>query len=133
VSYFFDTNVLIYAYTDGPYQPTATSLLDAGGVISVQVMNEMANVMVRKLRYRWDTIEVILDDVQTMLDNPRPLTFDTHRAAMVLARQHHIPVYDALIVASAQEAGCTTLYTEDMQAGRRFGRLTIVNPFASNL
>jgi predicted nucleic acid-binding protein len=40
--------------------------------------------------------------------------------------------YDALIVAAAIEAGCDTLFTEDMQHGRKFGSLTVVNPFDEN-
>jgi predicted nucleic acid-binding protein len=46
-----------------------------------------------------------------------------------LAREHGLSFYDALIVASAVEAGCDILYSEDMQHGRTFGGLGIVNPF----
>jgi predicted nucleic acid-binding protein len=46
-----------------------------------------------------------------------------------LARDHRLSFYDALIVASAIEAGCDLLYTEDMQHGRSIGGLAIVNPF----
>jgi predicted nucleic acid-binding protein len=48
---------------------------------------------------------------------------------VALARDHRLSFYDALIVAAALEAGCDTLYTKDMQHGRKFGGLTIVNPF----
>jgi predicted nucleic acid-binding protein len=57
------------------------------------------------------------------------LSVATHEAAIALARDHRLSFYDALIVAAAQEAGCDTLYTEDMQHGRALGGLTIVNPF----
>jgi predicted nucleic acid-binding protein len=57
------------------------------------------------------------------------ISLSTHQAAVALARDHNIAFYDALIVAAAQEAGCDTLFTEDMQHGRKFGGLTIVNPF----
>ena len=50
--------------------------------------------------------------------------------AVDLARSHGFGFYDALIVASALAAGCDTLLTEDLQAGRRIAGLTIVNPFA---
>jgi predicted nucleic acid-binding protein len=53
-----------------------------------------------------------------------------HMAARRLSAAHNVAFYDALIVAAATEAGCGTLYTEDMQHGRAFGGLTIVNPFA---
>ena len=48
---------------------------------------------------------------------------------MALARSHDFSFYDALIVASAIAAGCDTLLTEDLQAGRRIAGMTIVNPF----
>jgi predicted nucleic acid-binding protein len=58
---------------------------------------------------------------------------DIERAVSVLrtrfARNHGLAFYDALIVATAIEAGCDTLYTEDMQHGRAIGGLAIVNPF----
>jgi predicted nucleic acid-binding protein len=58
-----------------------------------------------------------------------PLTFETHAAAVALARDHSLAFYDALILAAAIEAGCETLYSEGFEPGRRFGELTIVNPF----
>ena len=51
---------------------------------------------------------------------------------MSLAREHGLSFYDALIVAAAIEAGCDTLFTEDMQHGRKFAGLTIVNPFSES-
>ena len=56
----------------------------------------------------------------------------THDAAVLLAAKHGFHIYDALIVAAALEAGCDTLYSEDMQAGQVIARrLTIRNPFTS--
>jgi len=52
-----------------------------------------------------------------------------NKAARRLARDHGLAFYDALIVAAALEAGCGTLYSEDMQHGRAVGGLTIVDPF----
>jgi len=52
-----------------------------------------------------------------------------HAAARALAEDHRLSFYDALIVASAIEAGCNVLYSEDMQHGRAIGGLTIANPF----
>jgi predicted nucleic acid-binding protein len=46
-----------------------------------------------------------------------------------LSRRHSFNIYDSLILAAAMQAGCTTLYTEDMQHGQTIGKLTIVNPF----
>ena len=59
----------------------------------------------------------------------QPLTIETHEGALELARDNSLSFYDALIVASAIEAGCDTLYSEDMQHGRVIGGLTIQKPF----
>ncbi len=48
---------------------------------------------------------------------------------MSCARDHGLSFYDALIVAAAVEAGCDTLFSEDMQHGRSISGLAIVNPF----
>ena len=126
---FFDTNILVYAQQAGPKGDQARTLLAVGGVISVQVLNEFAAVSVRKLGRAWPDIAAAIADLLALLDPPLPLTLATHTAARALAADHRISFYDALIVAAACDAGCDTLYSEDMQHGRRFGALTIVNPF----
>jgi predicted nucleic acid-binding protein len=60
-----------------------------------------------------------------------PLDLLMHQEALLLARLHQLSWYDALIVAAAQRAGARTLYTEDMQHGRAFDGLRLVNPFES--
>lgn len=127
---FIDTNVLIYAQGTGAKGETARQVVLAGGVISVQVLNELAAVLRRKLRLEWEVVADALADVRAALGPVRPIDLDTHLNAVTLARLHDFAFYDALIVASALEAGCDTLLTEDLQAGRRVAGLTIVNPFA---
>ena len=127
---FLDTNVLVYAaLSDDPRRPTAERLLAAGGTISVQVLNEFVNVARGKLGWSWPDIEVMLALVRRQSRRVLDVSVATHEAAVALARDHRLSFYDALIVAAALEAGCDTLYTEDMQHGRKFGGLTIVNPF----
>ena len=101
----------------------------AGGVISVQVLDEFAAVLRRKFRLEWAVIADALADVRTALGPVRPIDVETHLHAVALARSHGFSFYDALIVASALDAGCDTLLTEDLQAGRRVDGLSIVNPF----
>jgi predicted nucleic acid-binding protein len=126
---FLDTNILVYAQQDDPRGDRARALVLSGGTISVQVLDELANVLRRKLGRDWSEIREALDDVQAALDPVRALTVETHSAALVLAQEHGFGVFDALIIAAAVEAGCDTLLTEDMQDGRRIGKLTFVNPF----
>lgn len=98
--------------------------------MSVQVLNECASVLRRKAGLDWAEITAVLQDVRTLADAVLPLTVATHERALVLSAQGGLSFYDALIVASALEAGVRRLLSEDMQAGRRFGDLEIVNPFA---
>jgi predicted nucleic acid-binding protein len=129
VSPFFDSNVLVYAYSTDPRRDRALKTIADGGVVSVQVLNEFTNVLRRKQMQDWPVIEAALSSIFFRFPDVRPLTAATHTAALALARDHHLQFYDALIVAAALEAGCDTLFTEDMQHGRKFGSLDIVNPF----
>lgn len=122
--------MLICAQGTGARSETARRVVLAGGVISVQVLNEFAAVLRRKFRLDWEVVADALADVRAALGPVRPIDLDIHLNAVTLARLHDFGFYDALIVASALEAGCDTLLTEDLQTGRRVAGLTIVNPFA---
>jgi predicted nucleic acid-binding protein len=128
---FVDTNVLLYLLsTDATKADKAEALLAGRIVISVQVLNEFANVARRKLGLDWDEIGQALADMRRFAD-VRPLSLDTHDRGLAVARRYRLSVYDSMIVAAALEAGCTTLASEDLQAGQRLeGRLTIRNPFS---
>jgi predicted nucleic acid-binding protein len=129
VSAFFDTNILVYAQQADGKADRARALFADGGKLSVQVLNEFVAVSRRKQRRSWAEIAEAIDDVLTMVDPPLALTHDVYTVARELAEEHRISFYDALIVASAIEAGCDILYSEDMQHGRSIGGLAIVNPF----
>ena len=127
---FIDTNVLIYAQGVDERSETARRVVLAGGVISVQVLNEFAAVLRRKFLLEWAVIADALADVRTALGPVRPIGVEIHTRAVELARSHGFAFYDAPIVVSAFDAGCDPLLTEDFQTGRRVNGLTIVNPFA---
>ena len=126
---FFDTNILIYTITADARGGVARSRLGDGGVVSTQVLNEFVRVARKKLRLDWLVVESALIEVRAALDDVRPVALSTHEFALSLARRDGFDIYDALILAAAIEAGCETLYSEDFQHGRRFGALTVVNPF----
>ncbi len=126
---FFDTNILVYAQQRGEKADRARALLSSGGMVSVQVLNELASVARKKLGMSWQEIAEAVADILALIDPPRTLALTTHLSALALARDHGIGFYDALIVAAAGEAGCDLLYSEDLQDGRAFGGLKIVNPF----
>jgi predicted nucleic acid-binding protein len=126
---FFDSNILIYAYSTDRRRQHAIEALAQGGWISAQVLNEFTNVLRVKQKQEWSAIELAVASVRRQFPDVRPLTAETHAAALALARDHGFAFYDALIVAAAIEAGCDTLYSEDLQHGRSIGGLAIVNPF----
>ena len=130
---FFDTNVLLYTIGQQDARtPTAEALLAQGGLISVQVVNELASVAHRKLRMSWPEVTDALGAVRILCPSPIPITAEMHDAALRLAGQYGFHVDDALIVAAALAADCTTLYSEDLQSGQVIdGRLTIHNPFSA--
>jgi len=132
---FFDTNVLVYALAVrsgagvDPRTEMAESKLSLGGVVGVQVLNEFADVAIRRFKLGWDLVEQYLFIIDALCGRPVPLTAETHAAAIELSKQYGYRIYDSLILAAAAQAGCTTIYSEDMQHGQTIGKLTIVNPF----
>ncbi len=129
MSAFFDSNILIYAFSTDARRECALTAIADGGVISVQVLNEFTNVLRKKQKQEWPAIEAALHSLRFRFPDIVPLTADTHAAAIGFAREHGLAFYDALIVAAAAEAGCDILYSEDMQHGRAIADLTIRNPF----
>jgi predicted nucleic acid-binding protein len=127
---FFDANVLLYLLSaDEAKANRAEELLAGGGTISVQVLNEFAAVASRKLEMTWGEIRDALDPIRTVCEIA-PLTLATHDRALDLAERYGLSFYDATIVASALDAGCDTLYTEDLQDGQVIEKqLTVRNPF----
>jgi len=128
---FFDSNVLIYAMVSGDSRrDRAQQLVAQGGVISVQVLNEFIAVARRKMRMPWEDVIEALDAVRILFPSPMVITLDAHEAALKIAQQYGFGIYDAMIAATALEANCSTLYSEDLQDGQVIEeRLTIRNPF----
>ena len=126
-----DTNVLIYAVAkNDPRGPKAEALLASGGLVSVQSLNEFASVARRKLGMSWKQVKEFLGLICILCPDPVPVSLDTHKTAVVIAERYGYGIYDALVASSALEAGCETLYSEDLQDGQIINRqLTIRNPF----
>ena len=128
---FLDTNVLIYALAENdPRSAKAEGLLAAGGVISVQVLNEFTSVAHKKLSLSWAEVSEAIEVFLVLCSSPLPITLELHQAARAIAEKRGYDIYDALIIAAALEADCSILYSEDFQDGQRISALTIRNPFA---
>jgi predicted nucleic acid-binding protein len=127
---FFDTNVLVYiASDDRAKADRAEALIGGGGAISVQVLNELANVARRKMRLPWSETHELLSLLRGFL-TVHPLNVATHETGLALAERYGLSTNDAMIAAAALQAGCDTLWSEDTHHGMAIdGQLRIADPF----
>jgi predicted nucleic acid-binding protein len=128
---FFDTNVLIYAVAKNDARASkAEALLASGGMVSIQSLNEFVSVARRKLGMSWKDVKEFLEVICVLCPKRVSISLDTHRVALAIAEKYGYSIYDALVASAALEAGCETLYSEDLQDGQMINRqLTIRNPF----
>ncbi|HKR18020.1 PIN domain-containing protein [Rhizorhapis sp.] len=127
---FIDTNVLIYLLGDDDRKAgQAETLLRQGGTISVQVLNELANVGRRKLGFSWGEVSEFLEGLRGLLDVV-PLDEAVHEEGLRICSRHGLSVYDGMIASAALIAGCEVLWSEDMHHGLVIDdQLHIRNPF----
>lgn len=133
---FVDTNVLVYAHdaNAGDRRATARALLtelwdNRSGSLSTQVLQEFYAVVTRKFkppmeRAKARAIVAAYGEWCDVATQPQLIV-----AASRLEEEHTLSFWDSLIVQAAIHAGAGRLVSEDLQDGRRFGTLTIENPF----
>jgi predicted nucleic acid-binding protein len=127
---FLDTGVLVYAFTTDRRAGAAQALLERGCLVSVQGLNEFANVARRRLGMSWRELREALAAIRSLCPAVLPLDLATHDEALRVAERHGHSIFDALMIAAALRAKCGTLWSEDMQDGMVIdGRLRIVDPF----
>lgn len=137
---FLDSNVFVYLFdeTDERKRDTAEEIVnsalqnhDAG--ISFQVVQETLNVLTRKVAAPMsaENAKNFMGEVLRPLWRVSPSPALYNRALDIQARYRY-GFYDSLIVAAALDAGCTRLYSEDLQDGQRIEALTIENPFSES-
>ena len=134
---FADSNILLYLFSnDSAKKETALQIFNAHPIISFQVIGENMNVCLRDLKF---TVEKSLTHAQELQKNcdVRHINATTIACALQIFKRYKYSFWDSLIIASALEAKCTTLYTEDLQhkqvieniGENEDAKLTIVNPF----
>ncbi len=135
--FFVDTNILVYA--DDQADPRKrdiardllqTAILEGKAKLSFQVLTEFFNVATRKLGLPAAAARRRVD-IYASLEVFKPAVVDL-LAAIDLHRLHQLSIWDALIVRAAHASGCRVLYTEDLQHGRRFDGLEVINPFSGD-
>jgi predicted nucleic acid-binding protein len=127
---FFDSNVLLYLQSGDPWKAErAEKALRDGGAISVQVLNEIASVSLRKFRLSWPETRRMLETLRDLL-TIHPIDVETHELGLSIGQRHQLNIYDAMILAAAIQANCDQVWSEDMQDGLVVNRtLTVFNPF----
>ena len=135
--HFLDTNILVYMFdeTGAAKRRQAENLVNESlakgtGCVSFQVVQETLNVLIRRLGFVAEDARRALEQVLVPLWQVYPSSV-LYQDAISLQSRYGFSFYDSLIVAAALEAGCTRLYSEDLQHGQQIQRLTIVNPFMS--
>jgi predicted nucleic acid-binding protein len=134
---FLDTNVFLYAYDDRDPRKHSVAVdlirqltISGDAVISYQVVQEFFNVALAKSpgRLSYPDAQVILQDVFRPLQIVPP-SFTLVSDAIRIQERYRLSWYDSLIVSAAQHAGCSVLYSEDLQHGQRFGAVLVQDPF----
>jgi len=134
--FFVDTNVLVYAGSnaadDQLKRQAARALLAKPDVaFSAQVLQEFYSVAVSKQRLRM-THEEAVAVLESLADFPVcPITRELVLEAARLRQVYQISYWDAAIIAAAKQMGCSTVYSEDLNASQDYDGTTVVNPFAS--
>jgi predicted nucleic acid-binding protein len=137
--FFLDTNIFVYSFdrAAAAKMRRANHLIRQAvarrkGAVSYQVVQEFFNVALRRFEVPMTAAEA----EQYLATIFRPLLLvhssqNLYAQALRLCEQHRLSWYDSLIVAAAIEAECRTLYSEDLEHGRKIGDLRIVNPFVA--
>ncbi len=127
---FVDSNVFMYIFSDiDGYRERALTILDGNHVISTQVVNENVYACLKRLKL---SKRESFEHGERLMSNCEVKTIsveDIHKAFFV-SKKYGFSFWDSLILASALQNKCKTLYTEDLQHKQIIEKtLTIINPF----
>lgn len=127
---FIDTNIILNLLSGNEADADRAEIeLSEGCMVSVQVLNEFAAVALRKLKMSIVEIREFLSTIRDVCQVV-PIDEATHDRGLVIVERYRTSVYDAMIIASALQAGCRVLVSEDFQHGQTVdGVLKVRNPF----
>lgn len=133
---FVDTNVLLCCFDDRDTakRDRARAWIAACwtrhcGRISTQVLNEFYSIARRKFPTAISAGDARAEVRRYQNWRPWPVDHPTVETAWAIESRYGINYWDALIVASAQQQGCTHLLTEDLQHEQTIDSVQIINPF----
>jgi predicted nucleic acid-binding protein len=129
-----DTNVIVYAIgIDGSQrQAQALDIIDSiparDIVLPAQVLAELFRVLAGKVRLSREESALVTLHWGSRYE-VEGTNVNATMQSLRLAASHHITIWDALVLATAAEANCQLLLSEDMQHGFTWSGVTVVNPF----
>jgi predicted nucleic acid-binding protein len=134
--FLLDTNILVYGWDakNKRKQSIARGLIRRAvvgeGVVSQHLLGEFSSVLLHKMKPATPANEVLaaLDSLAAI--RLAPSGFGVVRRAVEASQAYGIHFFDSLVVASAERAGCTRIYSEDLNSGQRYFGVEVVNPFA---
>ncbi|MBR0033113.1 MAG: PIN domain-containing protein [Treponema sp.] len=131
---FLDTNILAYIFDsrDIAKKTKAKELfsklvIENSCMISTQVLQELFNVVTKKLKYSKADAQKIITSLLNL--NIHQVSTTDIQLAMNISSESQFTIYDSLIIAAAKSENCTTLYSEDLNDGQVVEGVKIVNPF----
>ena len=135
IKIFLDTNILAYIFDFRDYnkQKQAKELFirlvsENNCHISTQVLQELFNVMTKKLKYSKEETKTVICDMMNL--SVHQLNNNDIKDAMNISLSAQFSIYDSLIIAAAKSEGCSIVYSEDLNDGQIVDGVKIVNPFA---
>ena len=130
---FLDSNILIYLYTEDDESKRNIAQLKLNEnicVTSIQVLNEISNVLGKKFSLNHSEAKELLDNIEAVCDEVLPINRKTIDNALVLKDRYGFSYFDSLILSSALESECNVIFSEDMSDGQIIEKtLRIINPF----
>lgn len=125
-----DTNIAVYALAVDERAEIAAKALRDCAFLSVQVLNEYANVAARKRHDPWDVVAADLDALRGVVPAIIAIDDAANREAVRIAERYRLSFFDSLMLAVALSRGARTIYSEDLQHDLVIdGTLRIVDPF----
>lgn len=131
---FLDTNILAYIFDsrDIAKKTKAKELfsklvIENNCMISTQVLQELFNVMTKKLKYSKEDAQKIITSLLNL--NVHQVSTTDIQMAMKISSESQLTIYDSLIIAAAKAESCKIVYSEDLNAGQVVEGVKIVNPF----
>ena len=136
IRWFVDTNVLVYSRDQAePTKQTRAAawlravLANGKLILSPQIINETCSVLLKREKDQGRRAEIRAFARGLLVWCEAPFDAGIVEHALVIHERHQVSWWDCPMVASALKIGADYLLTEDLQDGRRFGRLQIVDPF----